>query len=132
MWNNDWLQYDYIGAPFPISENAYWANNGERVRVGNGGFSLRSRKLLEMPLKNNWKLRQEQGFFNEDGNVCCYWRKEFLEEGIKYAPLELAVKFSFETPVQENDFGKTRTFGFHRNLPEWARPKNIFNSVTVF
>ena len=125
MWDNDWLMWDWIGSPWAIVENAYWANNGERVRVGNGGFSLRSRKILELPSKMDWDLRQEQGFYNEDGNFCCYYRKEMIENGIKYAPLEVALKFSYENPVPEHGGEYPKTFGFHRNLP----PKNEFSRV---
>lgn len=118
VWDNDWLQYDYCGAPWPKVENSYMANNGDRVNVGNGGFSLRSKKLCDLPFKMNWNLKQEQSFFNEDGNICCYWRREMLENGIKYAPVEVAAKFSYENPIIENNFGKMKTFGFHKNLPK--------------
>ena len=37
-WTSDFLTYDYIGAPWP---------NYEYHNVGNGGFSLRSQKLIE-------------------------------------------------------------------------------------
>ncbi len=37
-WTDDFLAFDYIGAK--------WAWHAER-RIGNGGFSLRSRRLLE-------------------------------------------------------------------------------------
>jgi len=117
LWNNAWLDFDYIGAPWPIKENSYIANNGERVRVGNGGFSLRSKKLLGLPLLLNLPLKQEQGYWNEDGNITCYWRKELLEQGIKYGAIEQAARFSYETPLPENNFGKLLTFGYHRNLP---------------
>ena len=119
LWNDDWLQYDYIGAPWAIRENAYiaWHSN-ERVRVGNGGFSLRSKKLLGIPSLCDLPLTQEQGFYNEDGNICCYYRVAFLSEGIEYAPLEVAVKFSFETPIEENF--NVKTFGFHKNHPIWG------------
>lgn len=38
-WTDEFIQYDYIGAP-------WWYDDGKNV--GNGGFSLRSRKLLEI------------------------------------------------------------------------------------
>jgi hypothetical protein len=43
-WNNSFLEYDYIGAPWP---------HHPKTPVGNGGFSLRSKKLflaLQQPL----------------------------------------------------------------------------------
>lgn len=115
-WDNDWLQYDYIGAPWQWQKNSYISNTGDHVRVGNGGFSLRSKKLLELPKKLGLPLKQEQGFWNEDGNICCYYRREFLEAGIKYAPVEVAAKFSFENEVPENK--GIKTLGFHRNYPD--------------
>jgi len=117
IWTNDFLEYSYIGAPWPIVENAYIANNGERARQGNGGFSLRSKILLDLPKKMGWELREEQGWKNEDGNICCYYRKEMLENGIKYAPLDIACKFSYENTIPENV--GIKPFGFHRNMPPW-------------
>ena len=38
-WTGEFLACDYIGAPWP------WGSEGSRV--GNGGFSLRSRRLLD-------------------------------------------------------------------------------------
>lgn len=128
MWDNSWLLWDWIGSPWNIVENAYMGNNGERVRVGNGGFSLRSKKILELPTKMNWDLREEQGFYNEDGNFCCYYRKEMLENDIKYAPLEVALKFSYENPVPEHGSTYPMTFGFHRQEP----PQNEFSRIYKF
>jgi hypothetical protein len=115
IWNENWLEYDYMGAPWPVRENSFMANNGERVRVGNGGFSLRSKKLVNAPKLLGLPLTQEQGYYHEDGNITCYWRKELLEYGIKYAPIEEAIHFSYETPIPENS--GIITFGFHRNMP---------------
>jgi len=117
LWEDEWLRFDYIGAVWPLRENSYIANNDEIVRNGNGGFSLRSKKLMRLPKQNGWYLKEEQGFYNEDGNTTCYWRKEFLDNGVIYAPVEVAAKFSFETAIEENDFGAMPTFGFHKYLP---------------
>lgn len=115
LWDDNWLNFSYLGAPWPIKEGSYIANNGERVRVGNGGFSLRSKRIMEIPSQLGWELRQEQSYFNEDGNLCAYWRKELLEMGIVYGTLEEACRFSFENLIPENR--GMRTFGFHRNMP---------------
>jgi hypothetical protein len=116
LWDDDWLQWDYIGAPWGYVQDAYIANNGERVRVGNGGFSLRSSYLLDLPKIMEWDLREEQGWANEDGNICCYYRKEMLENGIKYAPIEVASKFSYENDVPEN-INIKEFFGRHKHDP---------------
>ena len=50
-WRDDFLDYDYIGAPWPWREQGFVTPFGEHISVGNGGFSLRSKKLLELPTK---------------------------------------------------------------------------------
>jgi len=116
MWDDKWLEYDYIGAPWVIKNDAYisWGSK-EHVRVGNGGFSLRSKRLLELPKIHDLPLLQEQGWYNEDGNLVSYYRELMLALGIKYAPVEVAAKFAYENPVPENNYGDMKTFGFHRN-----------------
>ena len=53
FWNNDWLNYDYIGAP-------WWYDS---LNVGNGGFSLRSKKLLNAcKIFNSEKIHPEDDF----------------------------------------------------------------------
>lgn len=116
LWDNAWLQYDYCGALWPIVPNTYIANNGEIARNGNGGFSLRSKKLLDLPLKMDWNLREEQGWRNEDGQISCYYKREMLENGIKYAPIEVAAVFSYENDAPEN-INIKEFFGYHKNLP---------------
>jgi hypothetical protein len=119
LWQDEWLNYDYIGAPWAYKEDAYIAwGTKEHVRVGNGGFSLRSKKLTELPSNKQLRLTSESDYYNEDGNICCYYRPVYLAAGIKYAPVEVAAKFSFENSVPEN-YG-VKTFGFHKNFPRFA------------
>lgn len=118
LWDDNWLEWDYIGCPWKLMPDAYICHaTGEHVRNGNGGFSLKSYKIMSLPKEKGWELRQEQSYYNEDGNYCVYWRKEMLENGIKYAPVEVAARFAFENVVPEN-IG-IKPFGFHRNLPPW-------------
>jgi hypothetical protein len=124
-WNNGWLKYDYIGAPWAYVEDAYIDPFGNHHRVGNGGFSLRSRKFLEVPTKVEvpWETNNSNFYwmpegvvnYHEDGNVCVHNRHIFIEQGCKYAPVEVAVRFSQETRVPECD--GIIPFGFHYNLP---------------
>jgi hypothetical protein len=111
IWDNDFLNWDYIGAPWAISDVSYVTKKGEHIRVGNGGFSLRSKKLLDIPVKHNMPFLEEQGFYNEDGNICVYNREFFLGFGIKYAPIDVAAKFSREIFLPE--YKDIKTFGFH-------------------
>ncbi len=106
LWTDAFLDYDYIGAP--------WAEDSAPPgrRVGNGGFSIRSRRLLEALQDPELEFNPEK---SEDKVICRRFRP-ILEEkhAIRFAPVELAERFAFEhggTPGS--------TFGFHGgfNLP---------------
>jgi len=116
LWDDDWLQWDYIGGVWPYKDDAYVAwGSGKHIRNGNGGFSLRGKLVMDIPYKHDLPLLREQGWANEDGNLCSYYSELMLALGVKYAPAEVAAKFSYETPVPENNYGNMKTFGFHRN-----------------
>jgi hypothetical protein len=113
-WRDEFLEYDYIGAPWPIpNENdkiSYRDINGELIRQGNS-VSLRSKKLLDVPIKLNLEWKPFHGFTNEDGFICVNYRHKYIEEGCKYAPLDIAKYFSHETMIPEIKFIKP--FAFH-------------------
>ncbi len=99
-WTDDYLKYDYTGAP--------WWKNGKFI-VGNGGFSLRSKKLLEMLQKDKYKITDKDP---EDWFICVTIRKELEDRGIKFAPIELAKQFSFESNEKDGVVWNGQ-FGFH-------------------
>lgn len=110
-WTDEFLKYDYIGAPWP--KNIHFTESGENVRVGNGGFTLRSRKMLDIMTDLNLPFSDfETGFFHEDGVVCVYYRDILLKNNIKFAPVEIASLFSRERWCSDS---KIFTFGFHNN-----------------
>ena len=113
LWNNDFLKYDYIGAPWilPKDDFSYRDTFGNIIRVGNGGFSLRSKKLLSTANKLNIPWKSYYGFYNEDGFITCHNRHLYEKEGCKFAPLEVAVHFSKELEIPEN--AEIKTFGIH-------------------
>jgi hypothetical protein len=120
IWDDNWFNYDYIGAPWRIEERSFVTPFGEHIQVGNGGFSFRSKKLLEVPKKIEipWDVNQgafykhfDAGSTSEDGNICVHNRHLYESQGCKFAPLEVAVKFSKEREIPEN-IG-VETFGFH-------------------
>lgn len=124
-WTDEFLEWDYLGAPWPLTDTAFIDPFGNHQRVGNGGFTLRSRKLLEVPLIEEIPFEVNQGTFykhmnagayNEDGNICVHNKHLFEKHGIRYAPVELAAKFSHEIPVPETEEVE-KPFGFHRYLP---------------
>ena len=113
-WNDTFMNYDYIGAPWPLPTDGFSYRDafGNLIRVGNGGFSLRSKKLLSLPTKLNLEWKSYFGFFNEDGFFTCHNRHLFENEGCVFAPLEVAKYFSHENKIPEIE-GIT-PFGFHR------------------
>jgi hypothetical protein len=128
MWDNSWLEYDYIGAPWQLSEDAYIDPFGNHQRVGNGGFSLRSKKLLDVP-KNayihydvnygNFYKHMNANSFAEDGNICVHNRHIYETLGCKFAPVDVAARFSHERQMSETQ--GILPFGFHSILPEGTK-----------
>lgn len=94
-WQPEFLDYDYIGAS--------WPQFGDGHDVGNGGFSLRSRRLL--------KACQADTFIPSHPEDVAIGRvnRAFLEEqGMRFAPCALADNFSAERASNPD-----KTFGFH-------------------
>jgi len=124
-WTDEFFEWDYIGAPWPLRDNAFIDPFGNHHRVGNGGFTLRSRKVLEVPLKEkvpfevnqgNFYKHMNAGAYNEDGNICVHNRHIFERNGVKFAPVDVAARFSHEIPTPETKLVK-KPFGFHRYYP---------------
>lgn len=112
LWDPTWVQYDYIGAPWgaPGSPTAPVRGDG-LYRVGNGGFSLRSRKLLTQC----WKLRNEYPTGEaSDVWLCQYPYLRSRLGKLNWAPIPVALRFSFEAPIPEYpNWDTTKSFGFH-------------------
>jgi predicted O-linked N-acetylglucosamine transferase (SPINDLY family) len=120
LWSEEFLNYDYIGAPWR-NQSHLVNSQGQTVdildlnknRVGNGGFSLRSKKLLEVCSKLDFDHTKTSSL-SEDLIICQYFYEWFKDQGIKFAPLEVAIKFSFEQTIEEiENFSWENTFGFH-------------------
>lgn len=110
LWNPDWMNYDYIGAPWPLptDDYSYRTPDGKLIRVGNS-VSLRSKKLMERAATCEWK--PYFGNTNEDGFICCHNRNWLEATGCKFAPIEIARFFSKEHDIPENK--GIETFAFH-------------------
>lgn len=112
-WRDEWLQYDYIGSPFPLPTDDFSFRdvNGKIQRVGNS-VSLRSKKLMDLPKKISMDWKSFHGYFNEDGYITVNMRHEFEKHSCKFAPFEEAVLFGRECPLPENK--GVSPFVFHR------------------
>ena len=99
-WDPAFLSCDYLGAK--------WPECPEPFNVGNGGFSLRSRRLLTA-------LRDDriEPSLNEDQVICGTARSILQGDyGIHFGSAEMADRFSFELDQSIPRSGQ-RTFGFH-------------------
>ena len=112
-WMEEFYNYDYIGAPFPLPNDnfSYRDKMGNIFRVGNGGFSFRSKKLIDLANKLNLEWKPFHGFYNEDGFICAMNRHIYEENGCVFAPLEIAKYFSHESNIPE--IIGIEPFGFH-------------------
>ena len=124
LWDNNFLKYDFVGAPWPSPKDkySYRTKAGEIVNVGNS-VSLRSKKILEMPSKLNLPWQSFHGNFHEDGFLCVKNRDILISKGIKFADSKTAYKFSIETKL--DDYENKISFAFHkwfennRNYPDF-------------
>ena len=113
VWDNDWLLYDFIGAPWPMPTDSYSYRDelGNIIRVGNS-VSLRSKKLMLYPHLYEFEWKPYYGNTNEDGFICVHNRRKLEELGLKFAPLSVAKYFSKEHEIPENV--GIKTFAFHQ------------------
>ncbi len=136
LWKEEFLEFDYIGAPWPIKTQindhraALWTNydaDGDTTKVptnpnlildmkencvGAGGFSLRSRKLLKTIAKINYDSLKFP-IKNEDVIICHYLYKEMINKGIRFAPPKLAAQFAMEDTNHLYGQDVNSVFGFH-------------------
>ncbi|AKD24461.1 hypothetical protein CL55_00001280 [Polynucleobacter duraquae] len=114
-WNPKFLEFDYIGAPWPMDLKLQPGNIAldlSRNNVGNGGFSLRSKRLLEATSKISF---HDLTFptKSEDLILCHFLFQEISNAGIKFPGPELAAQFSIESPTAAYGQNPSTCFGFH-------------------
>lgn len=122
-WQSRFLNFDYIGAAY-----GNW--------VGIGGFSLRSKRFLQIAAKH----RPNENAHPEDNFFSLKYRAEFEKMGIRYATHEVAQGFTIESRTynpRANVWSGTPIawsgqFGFHSYLtplyPVPNRPKIFHHS----
>jgi hypothetical protein len=94
-WSDDFFRFDYIGAP--------WLDFAPDRNVGNGGFSLRSKRLLDAG-SEVWFDRAHP----EDLCICHYNRERLDAAGFQFADVEAARRFSRERETKSGPH-----FGIH-------------------
>lgn len=153
-WDDNFLNYDYIGAPicYPIEKNGF----GYILTVGNGGFSLRSKKLCQKikSLKNNNYMPKYLNLLNnsiainkdfienmpdfmknEDVYISTFCADILNKYGFKCPNLEIAQKFSTEHFCMINRERSVNydtminSFGFHEIETSFSE---AFNPIRDF
>jgi hypothetical protein len=115
-WDPRFLDYDYIGA--------VWPHFTDEHKVGNGGFSLRSRRLLEA-----CRHLPFTGAEPEDVLIGRLQRRQLEEQGMRFAPEDVARRFSYErTNPAGGEFGFHGVFNLVRYLPASAAVR-LFGSL---
>jgi hypothetical protein len=99
MWRDEYLEYDYIGAP-------WWYKDG--MNVGNGGFCLRSTRFLRFIRKHRDQFPCITAL--DDDLYCRKYRPTLQSAGFEWAPEPLAQDFAFECVRPDKN---ARHFGFH-------------------
>lgn len=94
-WDPAFLDHDYIGAS--------WPQFGDGHDVGNGGFSLRSRQLLQACQSPRF-----QQAHSEDVLIGRVHRPWLESQGLRFAPRHLADRFSAERAGDPQ-----HSFGYH-------------------
>jgi hypothetical protein len=150
-WQTEFFSYDYIGAPSHAArvvvkgeQTVYarhyrWVSllNNRDVKIDivlNGGFSLRSQKLMSAPSKFNVPFQLDsialfqlehlssivslKDDHQEDVQLCINMRSVLESMGIKFAPIEMARLFSLEhlDTVIHQDLNLCKIFGHHSKL----------------
>ena len=101
-WSDEFLDHDYVGAK--------WIFYTDGHNVGNGGFSLRSKRLLDA-------LRDPHIVPDDVEDVAiCRTHRPYLEKqhGIRFAPEAVADRFAFEA-----SYWTSPPFGFHGLYNFW-------------
>jgi Protein of unknown function (DUF5672) len=129
-WRDYFLLNDYIGAVWP------WRPSPDNV--GNGGFSLRSRRLLDELQAPHLQMNifGEHGV-QEDNYISLVWRKELESKGIVYAPSPVADQFSIElSPTGEKAMAHHGLWNIVQFMPRDVVeyfilniPKNTWNEL---
>ena len=104
LWDDEFLQYDYIGAVWP---------HHPKNPVGNGGFSLRSKKLIQAIQHPEFIKKHPEDF------CICADNEDFLHrQTLKIAPVGVAERFAVERTTWHAAFGFHGFFNFANVLTD--------------
>lgn len=110
-WSENVLQYDYAGAPSAPQTHS------TSIRIefceGNGGFSLRSQRLMRPSSELGVSFANNgTGFFHEEGRLCVYQRRRPEEHRFRI-PQESAVTESIRNSIGCHNSRSVISFFFY-------------------
>jgi len=122
-WDSEFLNYDYLGAPWGMNNLSYnipkfpiileeCLKNKKVNQIGNGGFTLRSKLLLE---HISTMYKPEHNGLPEDALICNLYRTVLQNAGLKFTNnIDFAATFSCEATVVDGKiYSSDNSFGFH-------------------
>lgn len=103
-WCDEWLQYDFIGAPWPwpVKQDGF-PPILEGNCVGNTGFALISKRFAEAVSSIAKPNVQEARM--SDAYICRTLRPQLEQMGLRFAPESVAERFSCENRYYHGQFG---------------------------
>lgn len=103
-WQDEWLRYDFIGAPWPwpFCQTGFTPCRRDNC-VGNTGFAVYSKKFCSL-VKQLAKPNDAQVRYS-DAYICRNLRPALEQQGIQFAPERSASYFSCEDRVYAGQFG---------------------------
>jgi hypothetical protein len=109
-WDTDFLNYDYIGAPWGTKQDGYAHTTNDKYRIGNGGFSIQSKRFREFL----YKIRYEYKTGMPSDVWFCQTPQILDRIRPKFPDLKTAIRFSFEGWIPEyKDWQTANSFGIH-------------------
>lgn len=106
-WEPAFLEYDYIGAPWPPHNDPGWPPcDGITNAVGNGGFALKSRRFCAAIAKAVKEYPDDPAKVSSDRWSCRNMRGWLYDTcGVRFAPVTVASRFSCEDRPYGGQFG---------------------------
>jgi hypothetical protein len=96
-WKDEFLKSDYIGAPW-----LYDLSIPLDKAVGNSGFSIRSKNMMEQLSRYKYDSHKDGG---EDEFICRNIDEELKSRGCTFASIPVARAFSVENMMYNGQFG---------------------------
>lgn len=137
----DYYEYDYVGAPCHVAivgdqlvQGFQWTRMPPGLVIQNGGFSLRSRRLLEAPARHGIMYQPDTRvpLFNEDVQLTGTLRPALEAVGIRFAPAEVARSFAIEYlgPGFHDTTDFSSLVGHHARTRRLVAPRRIAVGLT--